>query len=243
MNKSKFGVLSVAIPMSVALSLALAACGGDDNSSGGGGAGASSGGGKTSTGGSSSSTGGSSSSSGGSTSKAGTSSTGTGNTGNTGSGAGVSGDTPLNELTDDQAQALCEDLGKKLDTADFNDIACKMTSIFAAFMAQSDAEAQTMCKAAYDQCTSSPPDTTQNCEKPGSDCTATVDELNACLDAFSEVYGGIGDQLPSCDTLKLDEIATAFGSLATLMDPAACTAYTEKCPDGPAPPSPADAMP
>ena len=234
MKKSKFGVLSMVGPLSLGLTISLVACGGSDSDGGG----TATGGSKTSTGGTSSSSGGTSSSSAGSTSKAGSTGTGTGNTGNTGSGAGVPGDTPLNELTDDQAQALCEAFGKRFDNAQFEDIACKLESVFSAILAQTDAEAQMMCKTAYDQCKSMPPDTTQNCEKPSSDCTATVDELNACLDAYNESLGDVGASLPSCDTLKAGDLTALFSGLGSMMQPAACTAYQAKCPDGPAPPSP-----
>jgi hypothetical protein len=240
MKKSKMGVLSVALPLGLGLSLALSACGGSD-SDGNGNAGGTAG-----AGGTKATSGGSGSSAAGMSSKAGSSGSGTGTNGGTGNNPGnggdVPGDTPLSDLTDDQVDQLCEDFGERFSGAEFDDTACRMTSVFSAILAQSDEQAQQLCKMAYDECKASPPDTTESCEKPGAECTATVDELNACLDDINETFGSLGDAIPSCDTLKLTDVAGLFAQFGSFMNPESCATYEEKCPDGPQVPT-AGAMP
>lgn len=243
MTKSKWRVLSVAIPLSVGLSLSLVACGSD--SDGNGNTGGASSGGTASTGGTESSTAGSSSkagSSGSSSSSAGSSSSSAGTSssgGTTQSGGGnLPGSKPLNELTEDEVDALCEDFSERFSGDDVSETLCRFNGVLAALVATSDEQAQQLCKSTYDQCKASPTETTESCEQPGEDCTATVNELNACLDAFTETFGSLKDSLPSCDGLTTAEVVTVLGQLGTLEDPEACTTFSEKCEDGPAPPTP-----
>jgi hypothetical protein len=235
MKKSKLGALSLALPVSLALS--LAACGGSDTDNGG--SGASGGGAKSTSGGSTSTNGGTPS--GGSSSKAGSSGTGD-KGGSTGSGTDVPGNTPLSDLTDDQFEQLCDDFSERFSGAQYDDTACKLNAVFSSIFAQSDEEAQQLCKTSYDNCKASPSDNTQSCEKPGSECTATVDEMNACLDEVSEIFGGLTQALPSCDTLKVSEVTSLLLQIGT-STPASCATYEEKCPDGPQAPGADDAMP
>lgn len=236
MKKSKMGVLSVALPLSLGLSLALSACGGSDSDGNGNGGGTSSGGTKSNSGGTKSNAGGTDSSSAGTSSKAG--SGGSGNsTSNPDNGTDIPGDTPLSDLTDDQVDQLCNDFSERFSGSEFDDTACRMGGVFSAILAKSDAEAQQLCKTAYDECKASPPETNETCDKPSAECTATVDELNACLDDSTKAFGDLGDALPSCDTLKLSDIAALFTQFGSVMDPASCATYQEKCPDGPQAPS------
>jgi len=227
MKKSKLGALTLALPLSLGLSLALAACGGSsDNDGNNGGSGGSSTAGKTNSGGTNASTAGTSN-------KAGNASTG-GTTSNPGNGSGVPGDTPLGELTDDQFEELCEDFSEKFSSDEVTDANCRLTGVLAAILAQTDEQAQELCASAYADCKASPPDTTETCEKPGAQCTATVDEMNACLDDIGGTLGSFNDAIPSCDTLKRTDIATLFTQFGggTAL-PASCETYQEKCPDGP----------
>lgn len=229
MMKSKMGVLSLALPLGLGLSLALSACGGSDSDGNGNAAGTSG------AGGTKSNTGGSGSSTAGTSNKAGNSSTGgTGGTSsNPGNGSDVPGDTPLSDLTDDQVDQLCDDFSERFSGATFDETGCRLSAVFSAILAQTDEEAQELCKASYDECKAMPADTGDSCEKPGADCMATVDELNACLDDANEAFGTLGDALPSCDTLKRSDVAGLFTQFGSFMNPESCATYEEKCPSGP----------
>jgi hypothetical protein len=233
MKNSKMGVLSVALPLGLGLSLAVVACGGSSDNDGNGNSGGS---GATSSGGTKATSGGTNAATAGTSSKAGSTGSG-GTTSNSGNGTDVPGDTPLGDLTDDQFEQLCEDFSERFSGAEYDDTACRLSSVFSAILAQTDEQAQQLCKTAYDSCKASPPESTESCEKPSAECTATVDEMNACLDDITETFGGLSDALPSCDTLKLTDIAALFTQFGSMMNPASCEAYEEKCPDGPSAPT------
>ncbi len=243
MKKSKLGALSVALPLGLGLSLALAACGGSsDNDGNDGGSGGSSAAGKANSGGTNASAAGTSSKAG-TTSTGGTTGTG-GKSTNPGNGTDVPGDTQLGDLTDDQFEQLCEDFSEKFSGEEFEDANCRLAGVLSAILAQTDEEAQLSCKSAYDDCKSSPPAATEGCEKPGPECTATVDEMNACMADLEGTLGSFNDAIPSCDTLKRTDIATLFTQFGGgSMLPASCETYQEKCPDGPMVDTGTDVMP
>jgi len=217
----RFSMLLVGLAATAAV-----ACGGSDDNGGGGSAGKSGSG----TAGSMNSAG--SNSSGGS----GTAGTGSGS-GGTGSSApgkvdsGAPDDTPAGELTDAQFDALCKSLGETAGTvlgADAKKATCGFAAYFATTLsgAMGD-QAATACKMAYDECLAEADETTDDeCTKPSESCTATVGEIETCLnDTIVQSKAAIA-QLPGCDDLGKE-----YEAPAESQPPASCQVVQEKCPE------------
>jgi hypothetical protein len=220
---------SVALGMQLAVALSLcAACGGssdnDDKGNNGNG------------GTNSMSSGGSSSGSG---NKAGSSSGGNGSGGDF--STGVPGDKPIGELTDGEAEQLCADIADYVSTSTFaetqREFSCRLSGMLAALFtgAQTDAALQMACKATYDVCKAAPDETTSGeCGKPDGSCTATVDELKACMADSVAAFEDLSEQIPSCAELTMESLAMTPTDMETA-EPASCVALEMKCPDAPLP--------
>jgi hypothetical protein len=227
MQKLNLRGVALSFPLAAALSL-CAACGGDSDSDD-----------KSNNGGMSS--GGSS----GSGNKAGSGNTSGSASGGTTSGGGLStslpGDKPLGSLSDAEADQLCKDIEEFATTSDFaqaqHEMSCRLAGLLAgAFSgADSDAAMQAACKVAYDACLKEPqPPATGECEKPDATCTATVDELNACIADSTAALDDFNEQVPGCSDLTMD----GEGLDPNLMQPESpesCAVLDMKCPDGPLP--------
>lgn len=198
---------------------AAVACGGSDDNSGGGTAGK------------------------GGSAAAGTSSGGTSSTAGTGSGGGGSGsaapgkvdsgapdNTPASDLTDDQVAAFCDSLGKAAQDvigADAKKATCGLAAYVAtAFSGAMGAEAAMVCKSSYDECLAEPDETDEECTKPSDSCTATVGELEACMnDTLTQAKAALVG-LPNCDDLGKEIELPAEGE-----SPASCKVVEQKCPE------------
>lgn len=222
----RFSMLLVGL---VVTATAAVACGGSDDNGGGGTAGK----GGSGTAGSNNSAGSNSSGSG--TGGSGTASTGSG--GGTGSGtpgkvdSGAPDNTPASELTDEQFDALCKSLGQTAGAV-LGEDAKKATCGFAAYFATTlsgamgDAAAAA-CKMAYDECLADPEETTDDeCTKPSSSCTATVGEIETCLNDTIVQSKAAFAELPGCDDLGKE-----FETPAESQPPASCQVVQEKCPE------------
>lgn len=203
----RFSMLLVGLSAVVAV-----ACGGSDEGSDGGGAG------KAGSG----------------TAGAGSGSSGSGSgTGGSGSGSVDSGapeGTPANELTDAQVTALCESMGKAAQTAlgaDAQEATCGFTAYFVASLTP-EGDAAAACQTAYDECLREPTDTTQEeCTKPSESCTATVGEIEACLnDSLAQVKKLLSG-LPGCEDVGKDVGTPSLGGTS----PPSCQVVQEKCPE------------
>lgn len=87
------------------------------------------------------------------------------------------------------------------------------------------------CDAAYAECKKVVTITIKprTCEKP-KNCTATVAEIEACLNDQAKVQSGLIGNVPSCSTA---DFKTFDGEkLFEADDPASCAALEAKCPDG-----------
>jgi hypothetical protein len=201
----------------LALSLCVA-CGGDDKDNDDGG--------KAGSGGSSSTSGGSTSMGGG---KAGSSASG-----GSGSGVDLPSDKPLGELTDSEAEQLCDDFDELTSTGVFatapQELSCLLQGVLLAAFASptTDAELQAACQAAYDECKTMPLESEPStCEKPDATCTATVEEVEKCLTDSAQTLQDLVDSLPTCAELKVDSEPTETPDFA---DPPSCVTVREKCP-------------
>lgn len=143
--------------------------------------------------------------------------------------SGLPPGTPANQLTDAQAEALCQSAGKAADAA-VGASAQQATCGFAAYFAASfspGGDAAAACKMAYDECLKQPLDTTEKCTKPRSTCTATVGEIEACLnDSFVQIKQLLAG-LPGCDDVGKDVAEPSLQSTS----PASCDVVKAKCPE------------
>jgi hypothetical protein len=244
MKKRNFLALGAALPLGLGLALGVVACGGSDSdgSNTGGSAGAPSGG---------------SSSAGSSAMAGGPSKGGVGNTAGTTSAAGNSSGSPddlatglpankpLSDLSEAEIAGLCgkfDEFYSSGSSAGMNleDFTCRFSGVFAAALsgADTDAAARAACKMTYDACVAAPAETTTKCGKPTGTCTATVAELEACANDSAKAVAQLTSAFPSCAELTLADLMDLDGGGdAAPQNPASCTTFEMKCPDGPAPPS------
>lgn len=222
----------VELGLGTAVILACAVgCGGSDTSSGTstGGTSSSSGGASGAVGGTSSSSGGTSASNGGASPSGGSFST------------TVPASTNLGSLTSAQATQLCADLSKFTNGAFSNELGtftCNSLAVVSAIGASTDAAAQAACKMAESSCKATPTmPTMSTCMAPNSTtCTATVGDLEACLNDITKTFATLGASIPACATLTVAQV-TAFlaseqdGGTAGLVEPASCVTFDTKCPD------------
>jgi hypothetical protein len=108
---------------------------------------------------------------------------------------------------------------------------CRIKGSIAAALASSQSERQPACAQAYDPCAAAPPPTASNggasCTAPPSTCTATVGELQTCLQEMSGAIDGLLAVLPTCEM-----VATTTGSpvaAALTRIPASCQTLNSKC--------------
>lgn len=247
MQNLKLGTVVRFLPLGLVLSVVVAACGGTSTSDGdkntGGSATATGGTTGASTGGTTSTSTGKAGSTGTTTGKAGSTSTGTGGSTSTGTGgstgssggdfmSGLPEDKPISSLTDAEVMQLCSAVQTYFSDS-VKDLSCRVSGLLAAALmqAKTDAEAQAACKSAYDMCAAQPAtSTTGNCMKPTGMCTATVGELEACASDDKAVFAQLDSEFPSCDKLKLQDLAGLGNNATQPMEPASCVALDMKCP-------------
>lgn len=149
--------------------------------------------------------------------------------------SGVADDKVANQLTDQEAQKVCESVGKAADALAGGAEAQKATCGFAAYAAVSAVTSEQQggtaedCKAVYDQCLKSPPDTSGagECSSPPDSCTATVGEIEKCFTDTLAQFKDFLASLPGCDDVgkEVDIPSTELPS------PASCKVVEEKCPE------------
>ncbi|MDC0679802.1 hypothetical protein [Sorangium atrum] len=183
--------------------LALVACGDDgeeSNPSGTGGTGGASGTGSTS-------------GTGGTGSTSGTGGTGsTSGTGGTDGNGGDLDDKQLGDLTDEESQAVCDEIAASAGGISKED-ACEFAGLVAAALGGAD------CATAKEECMNDPEEPSEEGTCPTDQfagCTATVAEYKACTDAQIEFVKSL-----TCES-TLDPSAEP---------PPACQAVSEKCPE------------
>jgi hypothetical protein len=155
---------------------------------------------------------------------------GAGGSGNTSGGGpfttSVPSSTPLTGLSGAQQTQLCKDFTAYADTTLAPEL-CKIDGLlFAAFSGgTTDAEVQTACAYGYSACLAADGGTTVTCNPSGapSTCTATVGDLTTCLNAQATAAA----QIPSCNTLTVASLGSAFGDGGSSMEPAVCTQFDQ----------------
>ncbi len=158
--------------------------------------------------------------------------------------SGLPSSDTLSGLSDSDIQKLCGEISSFTDSYASNTGACNIAGYAAAaFSKQLGGTTDTttlrqLCSAAVSQCQAQSGHidagvSASTCQKPSSTCTATVGDLEACLNdaktAAQKEYAGI----PSCSTLTAADLSLTDGSLSvgTASEPASCATLNQKCPD------------
>lgn len=148
--------------------------------------------------------------------------------------SGAPASTPANQLSDSQVKAFCDSAAKAgaaaLGTQDAKQALCGFSGYFLATLASSSGgDGASACKTAYDECLKAPAETsTSTCEKPSATCTATIGEIEACLNDSMAQVSQILKSLPGCD-----DVGKPLDGAAPTEDqsPASCQVVKQKCPE------------
>ena len=147
--------------------------------------------------------------------------------------SGVPGSTVLGGMSNDSLQKVCASVdrwGKQAGMEDkLKEFGCRMRGNVAAALSQPDSRRDT-CQALYDPCAQAPAPTAASgagCTPPPSSCSATVGELETCLNQMPQVIDELLVILPTCA-----DVASAPGNpIATALTkiPSSCQALNAKC--------------
>jgi hypothetical protein len=146
--------------------------------------------------------------------------------------SGVSESKKLSELSADEQAKLCEAAQDLVSSStfqkDMKEFSCKLEGVTATLMAEgdSDADLQEACKAAYDECMAEPADDepAESCEYEETTCSATVGELETCMNDSLKMIGEIKSKVPSCDKVTKESMGDVMGDLLTMEPSESCKA-------------------
>lgn len=179
-----------------------------------------------------------------------------------GNGAGSSGpfrsglpqDEIGSKLNDSDKQRLCDALKSYYSTNNaFETASCKLAGAIAAgfaFLFQptgGDPALRKSCSDARDSCLRSPlmPDGGVGfvCNRPGSECSATVGEIETCINDSVMTAEDLAARLPECEKLSAKDLSSSSSDAGSTMttsampvSPPACGAVQAKCPSALGPP-------
>ncbi len=183
-------------------------------------------------------TGGSSGAAAGTSGSAGSGGAAAGTGGSAGGGEGtavttLSGTTPVNALTPDEATKLCDDTFAYFGSAIPLAIACKWQGLAYAASSSAPTEEQlrTNCTSHEASCQDAGgANYNPSCSEIPSTCTATVAEYSDCITeevaAFTETVTG----LITCDVITRDATSAIFEAMAPTPPPS-CESLSNACPD------------
>lgn len=143
--------------------------------------------------------------------------------------SGVSGTKKVGELSPTEVKTFCDAAEKTLTSDGFRAPTCKLLAVVAAASA-GEGDLKTPCKMAYDECIKEPSDDSAMCEAPPSTCTATVGEIEACLNDTQKLLNTIAGKLPSCDNLTQSSLEMLDEDSFDFDEPASCKSVQAKCP-------------
>jgi hypothetical protein len=165
-----------------------------------------------------------------------------------GSVSSVDSTKTVNSLSDSEAKQYCEDANRyaaaQSNEADAKKVVCGLTAAaIASYGAETDAEAQTKCKAQYTECMNKPADTTDTDTDAGTtedpcadfksrakDCSATVGEVNQCLADRAAAFKTLASKDYCAEAKVASPDAGTSSPLTSYDDPASCKALQAKCP-------------
>jgi hypothetical protein len=131
------------------------------------------------------------------------------------------GNTALTSLSASDLQGACQKISA-FSGASSRELTCRFAGLSAARAAKpvSDADARAICQAHYDACVQNP------CGAPPpfpGPCSSTVDDWNACLEAWIPRLNAARANAPSCAELTLHS-AYSYAPAAALAFPQECVA-------------------
>lgn len=155
--------------------------------------------------------------------------------------SGVDESKPASEVTDDEAEAVCEAAAdyaaSKFDDQEFS---CRTVGLIAGTLSVADGDEamQEACSVAYDACLETEPEEPEetDCSDASAntaDCddTVTVGEVQTCLEDSIDAGVAAADQLPSCSELTVEYVEDlAENPPEEPEDPASCEVVYEACP-------------
>jgi hypothetical protein len=152
--------------------------------------------------------------------------------------SGLPGNTPLRDLTNDQAEQFCEAVNDyfdgRVDETRATRIGCYITGMVATFTAEGDP--QEACVAARDACLAEEDDDEADCSGATAPaCDATVSDLESCIedsvDANNRYLRDVDDALSySCDPDDFDDDFGVFEDIDFEdYEPESCKAVDETC--------------
>jgi hypothetical protein len=119
------------------------------------------------------------------------------------------------------------------------DTSCKLAGITAAGFAalsgaMTDADVQKACTDTFNQCKAATADAgpgTNDCtRKPGASCTATVGEVEACLNDRAAATQAAAASIPACESLTLAQFRMPADAGSGTDTPQSCKVASQKCP-------------
>jgi hypothetical protein len=147
--------------------------------------------------------------------------------------SGVPPSTMLGGMSADNLRKVCDSVdqwGKQAGMEDkLKEFGCRMRGNVIAALAE-PANRASDCHALYDPCAQAPAPTASSgaaCTPPPASCSATVGELETCLNQMPQVIDELLVILPTCD-----QVASAAGNpIATALTkiPSSCQALNAKC--------------
>ncbi len=149
--------------------------------------------------------------------------------------SGVDKGTQIGNLSEGDAQKLCSSLNDWFThqlAPKLKEGTCRFTAVLASGLGGSkDPAAQkATCKAAYDACLKQPAESDNlggECSKPSGTCTATVGELESCVNEMGPLMEQYFGAFPTCDQLGSGSVSLPTSQPQT---PMACTSLQTKCP-------------
>ena len=135
------------------------------------------------------------------------------------------GDTPLDELTDEQVYDLCIELQQALDQNVSQEEYCMLYAIIAA-SEQDEISQELACELAYALCMDEEMGSLIECDDSEDmndeveDCDATVDEMDQCVQDWIDEWDSTTQGL-DCSVEEVEEPE----------EPDSCAALPEECPD------------
>jgi len=163
--------------------------------------------------------------------------------------SGVPPATVLGGMSSDRLQKVCDSVDRWAKETGMQEklkeFGCRMRGAVAAALTDQPADRQRLCQGLYDPCAQAPSPTDSaggRCTPPPTSCSATVGELENCLNQMPQVVDELLVILPACS-----EIASAPGNpiaAALTKIPTSCQALNAKCagweklPGSAPPPSP-----
>ncbi|MFW6057263.1 MAG: hypothetical protein ACOC9W_00265 [Persicimonas sp.] len=157
------------------------------------------------------------------------------NSADDGFSSGVEGEKRTGDLSDDEEQAICDEMIDYGDFALSQEARCKLHASGGFGVPEEDAALQQYCQERFDDCVEGDEfaDPERYCVEAPEGCTATVAELEGCLELhLTELNEYFIDTVPECESVtraELDEFNDEFERSVYFSLPPECEAIDDEC--------------